>query len=65
MLRDVERNLIELLRNESSKVVERVELDLDLKLKRVYPENYENKLLPLDQKHQKFQKDLEKRCLKK
>ena len=65
ILRDAERNLIELLRNQSSKVVERVELDLDLELERVYPENYDNKRLQLDQKHQKFQKNVEKRRLKK
>ena len=53
ILRDAERNLVELLNNESSKVVERIELDLDLELKRVYPENYENKRLQLDQKDQK------------
>ena len=45
--------------------MERVELDIDLERKRVDPENYENKRLQLDQKHQKFQKNLEKRRLKK
>ena len=65
ILRHAERNLIELWRNQSSKVVERVELDLDLELERVYPENYDNKRLQLDQKHQKFQKNVEKRRLKK
>ena len=59
ILRDAKRNLLELIRNESSKVVEKVELDPNLELKRVYPENYENKRLQLDQKHQKFQKNLE------
>ena len=39
MLWDAERNLVELLLSESLKVVERVELDLDLELKRVYPKN--------------------------
>ena len=55
-MQDPERNLVELLCNESSKVVERVELDRDLGLKRVYPENYENKRLQLDQK-QKISKE--------
>ena len=45
--------------------MERVELDIDLERKRVDPENYENKRLQLDQKHQKFQKNLEKSRLKK
>ena len=44
--------------------MERVELDIDLERKRVDPENYENKHLQLDQKHQKFQKNLEKSRLK-
>ena len=39
ILWDAERNLVELLLNESLKVVERAELDLDLELKRVYPKN--------------------------
>ena len=39
--------------------------DLDLELKRVYPKNYENKRLQLNQKHQKFQQNLDKHCLKK
>ena len=30
-----------------------------------YPENYENKRLQLNQKHQKFQKNFDKHCLKK
>ena len=58
-------NLVELLLYESSEVVVRVELDLDLDLKRIYPENYENKRLQLNEEHQKFQKNLDKRCLKK
>ena len=48
-----------------SKAVEKVQLDPNLELKIVDPENYENKRLQLDQKHQKFQKNLEKRRLKK
>ena len=48
-----------------SKAVEKVQLDPNLELKRVDPENYENKRLQLDQKHQKFQKNLEKRRFKK
>ena len=51
VLRDVEKNLVELLLNESLKVVEKLELDLDLGLERVYPKNYENKRLQLNQKH--------------
>ena len=50
ILRDAERDLEGNL-NESLKVVERIELDLDLELKRVYPKNYENKRLQLNQKH--------------
>ena len=65
VLRDAERNLVELLLNESLKVVERVELDLDLGLKRFFPKNYENKRFQLNQKQKKFQKNLDKRCLKK
>ena len=65
ILRNAERNLVELLLNESLKVVERVELDLDLELKRVYPKNYEDKRLQLNQKHQKFQRNLDKHRLKK
>ena len=48
-----------------SKVVERVDLDTDLERKRVYPVNFEKIRLQLDQKHQKFQKNLEKSRLKK
>ena len=40
ILWDAQRNLVELLHN-----------DLDLELKRVYPKNYENKHLRLDQNH--------------
>ena len=64
-MRAAERNLVELLLNESLKVVERVELDHDLELKRAYPNNYENKRLQLNQKHQKFQQNLDKRRLRK
>ena len=56
ILRDAERNLVELLLNESLKVVERIELDLDLELKRVYPKNYEKKRLQLNQNHQNFRR---------
>ena len=65
-MRDTERNLVQLLCNESSKVVERVErvgVDLDLELKRLFPENYENKRLQFNQKYQKFKKNLEKNWL--
>ena len=34
---DTGGNIVELLLNKSSKAVERLKLDLDLKLKRVYP----------------------------
>ena len=64
-MRAAERNLVELLLNESLKVVERVELDLDLELKRAYPKNYEDKRLQLNQKHQKFQQNLDKPRLRK
>ena len=51
--------------DESSKVVERAKLDLDLELQRIYRENCENKSVQLKQKHQKIQKYLDKGPLKK
>ena len=60
-----ERNLVRLLLHESSNVVERAELDLDLKLKRVYPEDHANKRLQLNKNDKQFQKNLDKCCLKK
>lgn len=62
---DAEKNLVEALLSESRKVVERVESDLDIELKRVYSENYKNKCLKLNEKHQKFQKKYDKCHLKK
>ena len=55
-------NLVELLLYESSEVVVRVELDLDLDL---YPENYENKRLQLNKEHQKFQKEFRQTLFEK
>lgn len=62
---DAEKNLVEALLSESWKVVERVESDLNIELKRVYSENYKNKCLKLNEKHQKFQKKYDKCHLKK
>ena len=64
ILHDAERNLVKLLLAESSKVVEKVELNIDQELKRVYPNSYEAERLQLNEKHQKFQKSLDKRRAK-
>ena len=64
-MQDSERNFVEIWFNELSKVVEKVELDLNLELKRIYPENFENKRGELNQKHQNTHNILEKRLLRK
>ena len=65
MLYKAEKNLIELLLYESSKVVAKLEVDLSNGIRELYNDSYEDKRLEMEKKEEIYSKNLEKRRLKK
>ena len=65
ILCNAEKNLIELLLYESSKVVAKLEVDLSNGIRELYPDSYEDKRLEMERKEDVYNKNLEKRRLKK
>ena len=65
ILCNAEKNLIELLLYESSKVVAKLEVDLSNEIRELYPDSYEDKRLEMERKEDIYNKNLEKRRLKK
>ena len=65
ILCNAEKNLIELLLYESSKVVAKLEVDLSNGIRELYPDSYEDKRLEMERKEDIYNKNLEKRRLKK
>ena len=65
ILYNAEKNLIELLLYESSKVVAKLEVDLSNGIRELYPDSYEDKRLEMERKEDVYSKNLEKTRLKK
>ena len=62
---NAEKNLVELLLYESSKVVAKVEIDFNKELLNCHPNDYKEKLIPLSKKYKGYENKVEKRRLKK
>ena len=60
-----EKNLMELLLYESSKVAAKLEVDLSNGIRELNPDSYENKRLEMERKEEIYSKNLEKRRLRK
>ena len=65
ILYDAEKNLVELLRYESSQVVAKIQINLDAEIRKISPKNYDQRYTDTKQKYYKYQKKLEVKRLKK
>ena len=65
VLYNAEKNLIELLLYESSKVVAKLEVDLNNGIRELDPHSYEDKRVEMEREEEIYRKNLEKRRLKK
>ena len=64
-LYNAELNLAELLLYEPSKVIAKIQIELDLKVRKIDPENYNRNYKKLNAKHSRFRKGLEERTGRK
>ena len=60
-LYNAELNLAELLLYEPSKVIAKIQIELDIKVRKIDPENYNRNYKKLNAKHSRFRKGLEER----
>ena len=65
ILYNAEKNLVELLLYESSKVVAKLEIDVNKELLNRHPNDCKEKQIHLSKKHKGYENELEKRRLKK
>ena len=65
ILYNAEKSLIELLLYESSKVVAKIEVDLNKEIRELDPDSYEDKRMDMERKEEIYRKNFEKRRLKK
>ena len=65
VLYNAEKNVVELLIYESSKVIAKIQVELDLEVRKIDPENYDRNYEKLNAKHARFRKGLEERRGKK
>ena len=60
ILYNAEKNLIELLFYELSKIVAKLEVDLSIRISELYPDIYKDKYLEMERKEKIYSKNLEK-----
>ena len=65
VLYNAEKNLVQLLLYESSKVIAKIELDLTNEIQKLHPTDYNTKRSELANKNEIYKKQLEKRSSKK